>query len=761
MTRHIEGFVLTRQWRDASDGLELTFWLASDDGPVCVRRTGERDVMFIPREAEAQADQRRQLQLTSMFDEPVDALYFHTRRKLMDERERLRRDGTIPYESDVRPANRYLMERFITGSCRVSGRAQRRRGFIEMHNPIMKCCDYQPTLRVVSFDIETDGMDGPVISIAATSDGLERVLMVGTGDDTDTIRFLPDERAVITAFIQLIERIDPDALIGWNVIEFDLTHLQQRCEALSLRFTLGRSRRRAVVLPPQSASQLPLARVPGRVVLDGIGLLRTATYSFESFALDNVAHELLGRRKAIDHDADKVEEIRRMHREDPHALAAYNLEDCRLVRDIFTSTDLLSFATERQRMTGLPMDRVGGAVAAFDHLYLPRLHRAGHVATDVGMLGESSSAPGGYVLASQPGLYDNVLVLDFKSLYPSIIRTFKIDPMGLAFPGDEPIAGFDGASFSREEHILPRMIESLWQDRDRAKLAKNEPLSRTIKILMNSFYGVLGTPGCRFYSPRLASSITRRGHEIITRSRDWIRDRQRSVIYGDTDSLFVLLGPEHDRDACLDIGAVLARELNSWWRERIEEEHGVDSCLEVEFETHYHRFFMPTLRGSDQGSAKRYAGLVMSSSGKSELVVKGLEAVRTDWTPLARNFQRELLERVLSGQPYEELLHTLRRQLLDGELDEQLVYRKRLRRELSSYVKNVPPHVKAARQLDRAVRVVSYVMTVRGPEPIEKRSSPLDYHHYLERQVAPAADGILACVGSSFSEIAGDQLNLF
>ena len=761
MTRHIEGFVLTRQWRDGADGLELTFWLASDDGPVCIRRTGERDVMFVPREAEAQADQRRELELTSMFGEPVDALYFHTRRRLKDERERLRRQGTIPYESDVRPADRYLMERFITGGCRVSGYARRRRGFIEMHNPVMKRCDHRPTLRIVSFDIETDGIDGPVISIAATSEGLERVLMVGEGEDTNTIRFLRDERAVITAFIQWVEHVDPDALIGWNLIDFDLSHLQQRCEALSLCFTLGRSRQRAVVLPPQSANQLPIARVPGRVVLDGIGLLRTATYSFESFALDNVARELLDRGKAIDHSTDKVEEIRRMHREDPHALARYNLEDCRLVREIFDKANLLDFATERQRMTGLAMDRVGGSVAAFDHLYLPRLHRAGHVATDVGMLGEASSAPGGYVLASQPGLYDNVLVLDFKSLYPSIIRTFKIDPMGLAYPGDNPIPGFDGASFSREEHILPRMIESLWRDRDRAKLANNKPLSRTIKILMNSFYGVLGTPGCRFYSPRLASSITRRGHEVITRSRDWIQDRGRKVIYGDTDSLFVLLGSDHERDACLEIGAELGCELDQWWRERLEEEHGIESCLEVEFETHYHRFFMPTLRGSDQGSAKRYAGLVMSDAGESELVVKGLEAVRTDWTRLARNFQRELLKRVLLGQPYEELLRTLRRRLLDGELDEQLVYRKRLRRELSSYVKNLPPHVKAARQLDRPVRVVSYVITLRGPEPIEKRSSPLDYHHYLEHQLAPAADGILACVGSSFSEIAGDQLNLF
>src|SRR5690606_4728471 len=115
---------------------------------------------------------------------------------------------------------------------------------------------------------------------------------------------------------------------------------------------------------------------------DGITTLRAATYSFESFALESVAAEVLGRGKHIASERDRVAEIQRMHREDPEALAAYNLEDCRLVWDIFDKLSLLPFAIERQRMTGLPMDRAGGSVAAFDHLYLPRLHREGYVAFD-------------------------------------------------------------------------------------------------------------------------------------------------------------------------------------------------------------------------------------------------------------------------------------------------------------------------------------------------------------------------------------------
>ena len=159
-------------------------------------------------------------------------------------------------------------------------------------------------------------------------------------------------------------------------------------------------------------------------------------------------------------------------------------------------------------------------MAAFDSLYLPRLHRNGFVAPDVGHPPEGEMSPGGWVMDSDPGLYDNVLVLDFKSLYPSIIRTFHVDPLALAVAGEDAVPGFQGARFSREEFILPRLIETLWSARDEAKRRNDSALSRAIKILMNSFYGVLGTTGCRFFDPRLATSITLRGHEILKRSRE-------------------------------------------------------------------------------------------------------------------------------------------------------------------------------------------------------------------------------------------------
>src|SRR5690606_2320866 len=304
------------------------------------------------------------------------------------------------------------------------------------------------------------------------------------------------------------------------------------------------------------------------------------------------------------------------------------------------------------------------------------------------------------------------------------------------------------------------VIESLWAARDEAKRRGDAALQRAIKILMNSFYGVLGTPACRFFDPRLASSITRRGHEILQGSRAWIEARGLSVIYGDTDSLFVI-GDRGSHAETLALGRELVRGINEHWREHVFAEYGLESALEVQLETCYSRFLMPTIRGSEQGSKKRYAGLVVREDGSYEVVVKGLEAVRTDWTPLARSFQRELLRRVFLGEPYADWIAELTRDLYAGRLDEQLVYRKRLRRELESYLKNVPPHIVAARQLDGTPREVAYVITVKGPQPLEKRSAPIDYGHYLERQLAPAGDTVLAFVGERFMRLGGRQLSLF
>ncbi|MEX1365426.1 MAG: DNA polymerase II [Nannocystaceae bacterium] len=757
----VEAVLLTRQWVDRRDGVQLTLWGASADGPIKAVLTRQEVVMFVERTTPTEAGRRRMVDLQTLGGEPVDAVYFHSRRELGAERQRIREDAGTTFESTIKPYDRFLMERFVTGAFALEGRVEQRDGYREVIDPRVSRSDFSTPLSLLVLDIETVGFEGPLLSIAVAGAGGDRVWMEGDAPAPDDAGYelVADETALLRRLLDHVAAADPDILAGWNVVEFDLAYLERKATQLGVPFTLGRGGERATVLVPQREQQPHVARVGGRVVLDGIATLKAATFSFESFRLEEVAQHLLGRGKRIEHGGDPVAEIERMYAHDKPALAAYNLEDCRLVLEIFAKADLVGFTMERQALTGLPMDRQGGAVAAFDNLYLPRLHRRGRVAPDVGYGTDLTTSPGGWVMDSVPGLYDNVLVLDFKSLYPSIIRTFAIDPLGLAVPGEDPIPGFEGAAFSRTEHILPELIEGLWAAREEAKQRGDAARSRAIKILMNSLYGVLGSGGCRFFDPRLASSITLRGQQIIQQSRALIEAKGLQVIYGDTDSLFVHVGPAEPH-ACQRLGAELAAQLDAHWAEHLAATFGIESALELELETCYRRVLMPTMRGSSQGSKKRYAGSV-GTGPDAKLVIKGLEAVRTDWTPLARRFQRELLARVFSDAPWREWVAQLARSVRAGELDDELVYRKRIRRRLDDYVHNVPPHIQAARKLGRAVREIRYVITSNGAEPVELPHARLDHEHYLRRQLAPAADGILQLLDTSFDAIAGQQLSLF
>ena len=765
-------FLLTREVLQRSDGLEIVLWGRSEDGPVRVRLTQREAVFFVERDVETELGRRREVELSTLEGAPVDAVYFTDQRDRRAEAERLRRDGTPAFEADVKPADRALMERFVTGACVVRGQAQERDGFVEYTDPRIDPADVRPDLVVSSFDVEAEGPRAELISVAIVTGSEERAFVRGQGPPIVGVSYFATEADALRAFIDYVRATDPDVLIGWNVIDFDLAYLEERCSQRGVRFELGRDRGRAKVIRGSTSNAPSVARVPGRVVLDGIATMRAATWSFESWSLENVGRALLGRGKKIEEreDGDALTEILRMAREDLPALIEYNLEDCRLVRNIFEKAHVLDFAIERQRLTGLGMERRAGAVAAFDHLYLPRLHRHGRVAKTSGMTADPLASPGGYVMDSVPGLYENVLVLDFKSLYPSIIRTFLVDPLGLAVgaaaaDSSHTVEGFAGARFSRAEHILPSLIEGLWTARDEAKAKGDAALQRAIKILMNSFYGVLGTPACRFFDPRLPSSITRRGHEILLSTRAFLEERGHPVIYGDTDSVFVHLGGGRTTDECRAIGEELAAALNVWWTQRIRDQHGLASALEIELDACFSRFLMPTMRGSEQGSKKRYAGTVLRGD-ETKLVIKGLEAVRTDWTPLARTFQRELLRRVFADEPYEAWIRELTDALYRGELDEDCVYKKRLRRALDEYTRNVPPHVVAARQLapspsGQPPREIRYVITTRGPQPARARTAPIDYAHYVERQLAPAADAVLPFLGADFMKLGGRQMSLF
>ncbi|MBD3895108.1 DNA polymerase II [Halomonas sp. ML-15] len=790
-----QGFLLTRHWRDTPAGCKVSLWVATDAGPRYLVLPIQPVVAFLPA-AERQRAMRllekerdvelRELGLCDFQQRPVLGLYCSHQRQLMQLEKRLGDAGITLLEADIRPPERYLMERFITAAVRFS--ATHAEGGRLRDTGLKPDATYRPTLRLCSLDIETSER-GDLYSIAVEGCGQRHVYMLdeqgsaessAAPDDID-LSYCATRAELLECLNDWVARHDPDAIIGWNLVQFDLRVLQRHAEQLGVPLRLGRGGEAMGWRAHGSQANHYFASAPGRLIIDGIEALRQATWQFSSFSLESVAQTLLGEGKAIDNPYQRMDDINRMFAEDKPALARYNLKDCELVTRIFAKTELIDFLLERAAVTGLPVDRMGGSVAAFSHLYLPRLHRLGFVAPSLGDV-EGDNSPGGFVMDSRPGLYDSVLVLDFKSLYPSIIRTFLIDPVGLVTglaeeqhaPGSGlTVPGFRGAYFSRNRHALPEIVARVWRGREAAKRDGNAPLSQALKIIMNAFYGVLGSRGCRFFDPRLASSITLRGHQIMQRTRELIEAEGYTVIYGDTDSTFVWLEGAHDGDAADAIGRRLADKVNAWWREHLRAAYDLESALELQFETHYRRFLMPTIRGAEEGSKKRYAGLVDDAGGQPRLVFKGLETVRADWTALAKTFQQTLYRRIFLGEPYRDFVRDYVARTLAGEYDDQLVYRKRLRRRLGDYQRNVPPHVRAARMADELNQRlgrpqqyqhggwIRYVMTVSGPEPLEQRRSAIDYQHYLTRQLQPVADAILPFVDDDFSMLIDRQLGLF
>jgi DNA polymerase-2 len=718
--------------------------------------------------------------LRTFAGEPVARVEMHLPGDVPPLRARLADAGVECFEADVRFAYRYLIDRGLHGAFAVTGTFERRPGAGRVYrNPELAPATVVPRLRVLSFDVETS-LDGrSLYSIAAAGHGGERVWLVRPGatgplpglPDGAAGVLVPDERACLEGFLAHLRGADPDVLTGWNIGDFDIPVLQRVARRARRALALGRTDDEVEVRRDPGFTRDPRVIATGRQVLDGLALLRGAFVKLDDYRLETAARAILGKGKLFGTE-HRGEEIEAAWCDDPARLAAYNLHDARLVLELLERTGLVELTVRRSLLTGMPLDRVGAQIAAVDSLYLAEVRRRGRVAPSVhAAAGAGAEILGGLVLDSVPGLYRSILVFDFKSLYPSLIRTFNIDPLTHApperqAPGCSLVRTPSGAAFRADEPgILPELVARLWDERAAARARGDATGAQATKILMNSLFGVLGASASRLFSPAVANAITGAGQHVIRLAAAAVEAAGHRVIYGDTDSLFVDVG-EVDPARAAARAEPLREAIGAHVAERLRQEYGVRSWLELEFEKIYARFWMPEVRGGAAGSKKRYAGLVEGADGEI-LELVGLEAVRRDWSEVARRFQRELLDRVFHDQAVDAFVRGFVADLRAGRFDEALAYRKAIRKPLDAYTKTTPPHVKAARkQAGGAGRIVSYVMTMAGPEAVGATTAPLDYDHYVRHQLRPIADALLRPLGGpDFDALVGTggarQLGLF
>lgn len=677
---------------------------------------------------------------------------------------RLRAEGVVVLGADERGAAAFLVRAGIRGGVSVSGEARAGRG-VDLVFPdaaILPEHGARASLSVLSFDIETEEPAGAVRAVGLVLDrgagARERRLLFagqwgGDAAPEGWITVLPDEASLLRALLDEARRMDPDLVTGWNVIDFDFPRLAAAFARHGIPFALGRSTEPGVFFPSEGAGDEKRSAsvfLPGRQVLDGLRLVRSGSYNLDSYTLDAVARETLGRGKTVTETGEgKLAELDRLYAERSLDFARYCLADAELVLDILEAKGLVRLTVERAALTGVGIDKAWTSVASFERVYAEELRARGILEPEPELDRSVSGAAGGTVLDPLAGIFRDVAVFDFRSLYPSVIRTFNVDPLAYELArvhGEGAIRAPNGATFTREPGILPALIAEYFAERLAAIERQDEAGAQVYKILMNSFYGVLGSPRCRYARTELAGAITSFGKRCLLFARDFFEKRGFRVLYGDTDSVFVEFGD-----------GALAAELNAVLAADVRETYGLESFISIRFEKLYRRFFIPRLRsgGSEEGDeergrAKGYAGLLAGDGG--EIEIKGMEAARSDYTPLARRFQRELLGIVFHSEGTEDAERFVRDQterLFRGEFDEELAFRKKLRRVPEDYVASTPPHIKVARALGWKGRkgTVEYVITVNGPEALSLRSSPLDYPWYALSQILPTARSVGIAAG--------------
>jgi DNA polymerase-2 len=757
----IYGQILTAQAEQSAEGIKLIYYGKGCNGPFKLIFEKQSHVFFIPRSASFSPPnidyERISKPLKSFNLQDVDVIYLKRLDAINQAKAYCQQYGIRAFELDVSCTERFLMERFIFSRLQIKGPSRSDGGLQVYVNPEIAPSKTHIEFSKFSLDIET-GIHGELFSIAYAFESetvCENLVIMGAETSqriNDELIYCDSEKKMLQLFLQRFHAIDPDIICGWHVIGFDLMFLEKKCQEYELELKLGREGQIAQLEFKQGRGYF--AKIEGRLVLDGPPVLRGAFYQFNNFKLETVAQEVLGQAKDIASNEHKVAEIERRYREDKVALAKYNLLDCTLVNGIFNKLKIVELLQERSAITGLVFDRLNVSTAAFDFIFLPKLHRKGFVAPNRMELDRADESSGGLVFEPKKGLHKAIMVFDFKSLYPSIIKTFFIGPYSLVHNQTNTVKTPDGFEFSSSHNILPSVIDNLFQLREAAKKEGHSTLSQAIKILMNSFYGIMGSSRSRFYHASLPQAITTTGHFVLNTTRDFFENHGLDVVYGDTDSVFVASDGKVDPND-------LAQKVNDFFARLLANEYNVVSYLECEYEHTYELLYFSPARGGQGAAKKRYAGIK-----NNKLEFTGMEFVRSDWTELAKNFQYRLFEVFFRGEDPEEFIKNEVKKLEQGVYDSDLIYTKRLSKPAHEYVKNIPVHVKAALKLDHQgpypLREISYVMTKTGPEPIQFNPIHFDYNHYIEKQLKPIADDVLSHFDRNFESIRlGDQLTLF
>jgi len=696
-------------------------------------------------------------------------------------RDKLGKFGVV-YEADIPFARRYMINKRLRPFYKLDFDADDEKRIKKITGK--KEDDVQ--LNTMAFDIETYNPQGmprpskdPVIMISYST-GEESGVLSFKENGTGFTEVLGSEEEMIKRFCELVKEKDVELLVGYNDAEFDLPYLRDRSTALKTDFTLGRDGKTGFSL--RSRGLFKQARINGRLHVDVYPVVKflalIGAVKSKRLTLEKVYEEFFGEKK------EDVEKMRIWeyweNNKQRKTLAEYSLSDAEATKKI--ADEVLPLETELAKLVGAPLQEVCGATTGqlVEMLLMREAFAQGRVIPNKPSAEEAKKrsknpVQGAYVKLPEAGIYDDIAVFDFRSLYPSIIISHNIDMDTLncsCCSLEESHTAPSGHRFcSKKKGLIPSVLDELIQrrskikkelkkhDKDSEEYKKLFARSQALKIIANSFYGYLLYSRSRWYTRDGGESVTAYGRHYI---KDTIKKAEGAgfkALYGDTDSCFLQLNGKTHEEAI-----AFLKSINK----------GLPEKMELELEGFYPRgVFVSKKTGKATGAKKKYA--LIGEDGR--IKIRGFELVRRDWSKIAKETQRRVLEAILKEGSEEKAVSIVRdaiKLLKSGEapLDDLVIYTQ-IRKKLNSYdiispgVSAARKAVKAGTQVD-AGAMVGYVITRKGNSISDKAlvremAGDYDADYYINNQVLPSVMKILKELGYSEEDLktGGKQATLF
>jgi len=632
--------------------------------------------------------------------------------------------------------------------------------------------DLLPNPRILAFDIETysksgeiDSEKNPIIMISFYGDKFKKIITWKKFDTKQDIEFVDSELALIEKFKEIIEQYKPDILTGYYSDGFDFPYIDKRATKYKIKLDLGLDFSELKITHRQKSTSSRVFSLLHIDIYKFIKRILGSQLDTELYGLNQVAAELLGEKK-LEVDLSLLSEL--WDSSDPKLdlFAKYNLNDAYLTYKL--THKLLTNIIELMKIVGLTLYDINrmGFSQLVEWYLLKNESNFNEIAPDFPHNEEikqrrSDTFKGGFVFEPKPGLYENIMVFDFRSLYPSIISSHNISPGTRCCSCCQNEGNIPPESNQwfcmKKKGFIPAMMEDLIKRRMRIKEIageKENPLLEArltaLKLLANSFYGYLGFFAARWYSLDCVKAITAYGRYYIHKVIDEAEKAGFKVIYSDTDSVFLTLGEKTKQDA-----SSFLEEINST----------LPGVMELEYEGSYQRGIFVSVKSGLYGAKKKYALLDEADNMK----IRGFETVRRNWSPIAKEVQENILSIILKENNKEKALKYIKniiKEFKNKSIDNnKLIIHTQLQKDIESY-ETVGPHVAIASKMrDRGIivtpgTIIKYIITegkekIRDkaalPEDIEEGAYDSDY--YIKHQIIPAISQIFEVLGYPKEEL--------